>query len=169
MAASCATGTNVATNDDFSPPAIPEIENGFALRDRYNLPKFIGGPAIFVDSVAVHHIQNEASTIVWMDSSGNWHKSQVIERGPGILQSVERKLTANTESTLPLIQSQALEDLLRDPDLYIEETLRSGDIGIGAPNHVMAIVTPFGRTTVRWNGRLLGKKGEVADIVLGSD
>ena len=76
---------------------------------------------------------------------------------------------ANKTSSLADAEAEALERLIREPELYHGEVLRSDKIGVGAPRHVMAIITPFGRTTVKWNGRLLGIKGEIADIVLGSD
>ena len=169
VVAGCATPSIAPTNSDFSPPDIVEITRGFELRDRYNIPKYIGHTAIFVDSVAVHHSRNEASTIVWRDEAGNWQRSQVVERGPGGLLNAERKLVANKTRSLADAEAVALERLIREPELYHGEVLRSDKIGVGAPRHVMAIITPFGRTTVKWNGRLLGIKGEIADIVLGSD
>lgn len=63
--------------------------------------------------------------------------------------------------------SRLLDNLIKDPSLYAEEVQRKGDVGIGAPYHVMAIVSPYGRTTVAWGGRLVGTNGAVADIVLG--
>lgn len=165
----CATSTISPMNSDFSPPADAELVSGFELRDRYSLPKYIGGTAIYVDSVAVHHDYTETSTIVWKDTAGEWQRSQVIEVGPGGLLDIERKLVSNETSSLTNVQAERLDRLIRRADLYNSEVHRTGEIGIGAPRHVMAIVTPFGRTTMEWDGRLRGKSGAVADIVLGHD
>jgi hypothetical protein len=165
--AACA-GRNVPPNADFSAPTAPEIERSFALRERYNAPKHIGGTAIFVDSVAVHHIYAEASTVVWKDETGKWQWSQVSEIGPGGLLPIERKMESNRERPLTAAQSQMLDQLIADHRLYSEKRQTTDPTGVGAPGHVMSIVTPFGRTTVSWYGRLEGVSGKVADIVLGN-
>jgi hypothetical protein len=71
--------------------------------------------------------------------------------------------------TMTEAEARSLERLIRDPDRYSGEVRRTGETGVGAPSHVMAIVTPFGRTAVKWDGRLRGLSGEVADIVLGHE
>ncbi len=164
--ASCA-GRNVPLNADFSPPTSPEIARSFTLRDRYNLPKHTGGTAIFVDSVAVHHIYAEASTVVWKDETNKWQWNQVSEIGPGGLLPTERKLESNKSRSLTNAESETLDRLIADRRLYSGKTQTTGTMGIGAPGHVMSIVTPFGRTTISWGGRLKGVGGTIADIVLG--
>jgi len=119
--------------------------------------------------VAVHHIHYEASTIVWKDAAGRWQRSQAVESGPGDLLTVSRKLDSSETETLTESDVQSLDSLIKDPSLYSGEVQRAGKVEIGAAFHVMAISTPYGRTTVKWDGRLLGKSGEVADIVLGHD
>jgi hypothetical protein len=163
----CATQVVGQTNANFSPPSGPEIVRGFELRERYKLPKHLGETAIYVDSVAVHHVRSEASTIVWRDITGRWHWSQAVEIGPGGLLAVERKLESNDTRDLTSQEARAIEQLITDPSLYSGKTQRAGELEIGAPFHVMAIVTPYGRTTVKWDGRLLGASGKIADIVLG--
>jgi hypothetical protein len=167
--AACATQTVIPAGKDFSPPAVAEIARGFELRDRYNLPKHVGGTAIFVDSVAVHHLYSEASTIVWRDETGRWRRSQAVEEGPGGLLAIERRLQSNETRSLTDAEARSLERLIRDKTLYSGKVRRTGKVGIGAPLHVMAIVTPFGRTTIRWDGRLRGASGALADIVLGHE
>jgi hypothetical protein len=167
MLAACATPSTAPVNRDFSPPDAAEIASGFELRHRYDLPAPMGGTAIYVDSVAVHHLHREVSTIVWRDEAGNWRRSQAIEIGPGGLLRVERRLDSHEATSLTASQARSLERLIRNPRLYSGEVRRTGELGIGGPLHVMAIATPFGRTTVKWDGRLHGASGAVADIVLG--
>jgi hypothetical protein len=165
----CATHSPAPLNTDFSPPPVAEIARGFELRSRYNLPTHIGATAIFVDSVAVHHVYTEVSTVAWRDEAGHWQWNQAMEVGPGGLLSIDRSLDANETRTLTDAEAQALERLIRNPELYRGEVHRTGQIGVGAAFHVMAIVTPFGRTTVRWDGRLRGPSGSIADIILGRE
>ena len=162
------TGAVAEVNKDFSPPSAPELVSGFELRDRYKLPKPIGGTAVYVDSVAVHHTRVEASTIVWKDASGTWSRSQAVEEGPGLLP-LKPQLDSSETKALTADEVQAVEQLIRDPSLYSGHVERTGSLGVGAPFHVMAIITPYGRTTVKWDGRLLGTSGKLADIVLGHD
>jgi hypothetical protein len=167
--AGCATPARAPVNSDFSPPPAVELARGFELRERYNLPKHIGGTAIFVDSVAVHHFYDEASTIAWRDETGRWQWSQAREIGPGGLLRIERSLEANETRTLTDAEARSLEHLIRNPRTYSGEVRRTGWVGIGSSFHAMAIVTPFGRTLVRWDGRLRGPSGQVADIILGHE
>ena len=60
-----------------------------------------------------------------------------------------------------------LDRLIADRRVYSGKTKVTGASGVGGPSHVMSIVTPFGRTTISWNGRLEGVSGTIADIVLG--
>lgn len=166
--AACAGG-RISHNTDFSPPVSREIARSFALRDRYAEPKHIGTTAIFVDSVAVHHIYAEASTIAWKDEAGKWQWSQISEIGPGGLLPIERKLESKKSRSLTAVETQRLARLLENPRLYTEKTRATDPSGVGAPAHVMSIVTPFGRRTIAWDGRLEGFGGAVADIVLGTD
>lgn len=164
--AACA-GHNTPINADFSAPTSPEIARSLALRDRYNAPKHIGGTAIFVDSVAVHHVHAEASTVVWKDETGKWQWSRVSEIGPGGLLQIKRHMESNQDRPLTATESKTLDRLIADPRLYSGKTRTSDPTGVGAAGHVMSIVTPFGRTTLSWDGRLKGVSGQIADIVLG--
>lgn len=166
--AACA-GRDMPINADFSAPTSPEITRSLALRDRYGAPKHIGGTAIFVDSVAVHHVYAEASTVVWKDETGKWQWSRVGELGPGGLLPIERHMESKLDRPLTATESEALDRLIADPRLYSGQTRTTDPTGVGAAGHVMSIVTPFGRTTVSWDGRLKGVSGQIADIVLGKD
>lgn len=167
--AACVTQPAARMNSDFSPPTAPEITRSLELRDRYKLPKHLGVTAIYVDSVAVHHLRSEASTIVWKNDAGKWQRTQASEIGPGGLLPVELQLESSEETSLTDMAAHSLERLIKDRDLYSGKVRRTGRLGIGAPFHTMAIVTSFGRTTVRWDGRLRGTSGAVADIVLGHE
>lgn len=156
-----------ARNTDFSRPDAPAIVRSLELRDRYGMAVRTGQTAIFVDSVAVHHVHAEASTIVWKDASGNWQWSQVSETGPGGLLPMPRKLEFQRTRTLSATDSATLDRLIADRRLYDGKARTQGTMGVGAPGHVMSIVTPYGRTTVSWYARLVGVSGQVADIVLG--
>lgn len=166
VSAACASGTALY-NADFSPPTAPEIVRSLEIRGRYDAPRPTGQTVIYVDSVAVHHTRGEASTIVWKDDAGKWQRSQVSEVGPGGLLPVPQRLERNVSRTMTDEEAAALDRLIADRSLYDGKVRRSGTVGIGAPVHVMAIVTPFGRTTLSWDGRLEGAAGAVADIVLG--
>lgn len=82
---------------------------------------------------------------------------------------MERKLQSNESRELTAAEAETLDRLIADPRLYGEKTQTSRFMGVGAPGHVMSIVTPFGRKTVSWGGRLGGVSGAIADIVLGTN
>ncbi|WP_447762729.1 hypothetical protein [Sphingopyxis panaciterrae] len=145
----------------------PEVVRTLELRKRYGLPVPNASTIIYVDSVAVHHTYNEASTIVWRDETGVWRWSQAREVGPGGLFPVERKLEHFKEAELSLPEGGLLDQIVGKPALYGDKIATSGQTGIGAPFHVMSIVSPHGRVTIRWSARLLGDAGSIADIALG--
>lgn len=166
----CALAPPAVTKAVVDPLAAPELARGFELRDRYGLPKHLGVTAIYIDTLAVHHTHYEASTIAWRDKQGSWQWTQAVESGPGgLLPVVERKLNSERVRTLTRLEAQAIELLIRDPGLYSGTVERTGEVGIGAPSHVMGIVTPFGRRLIRWDGRLVGPGGKLADILLGHE
>jgi hypothetical protein len=165
----CGTQSVAQSNKDLSPPTAPELVSGFELRDRYKLQKQVGETAIYVDSVSVHHLRTEASTVVWKDATGQWYRSQTVEVGPGGLLSTERKLESNETRHLTATEAQVVEQLIKEPSLYTGEVQRTGKLELGGWSHVMAIISPYGRTTIKWDGRLLGESGKFADVVLGHD
>ena len=167
MIAGCASGTTAVV--PYAQPSEPEIVRSLELRKRYDLPVPTGSPIIYIDSVAVHHTYNEASTIVWRDTSGAWRWSQASEEGPGGLLPVERKLEYFKEAELSRAQGDVLDRIIRNPRLYSDKITTSGHVGIGAPFHVMSIVSSHGRATLKWSARLRGDGGDIADIALGHD
>lgn len=166
MMAGCASGPIIPVQ--YAQPSESEILRSLELRKRHGLPVPTSSTIIYIDSVAVHHTYNEASTIMWRDASGAWHWSQASEVGPGGLFPVERKLENVKEVQLSASQGSLLDDLIRSPKLYGDEVMISGQTGIGAPFHIMSITSPQGRVTIRWSARLLGDAGAIADIALGS-
>ena len=161
----CASPQQAARNDDCSLPLEPELVRSLELRDRYGVSRPCAEAIVYVDSVSVHHIYSEASTIVWKDHNGLWHRNRVVENGPGGLLDVELELMSNETITFSQNQSQLIDNLVSDPQLYSGDVVRTGNMPIGAVSHVMSIVSPVGRTTVRWNGRLRGPSGALADII----
>lgn len=145
----------------------PEITRSLKLRERYNARTNFGSTVIFIDSVAVHHIYAEASTVMWKDELGKWQWSQVSEIGPGGMLRIERKLESKTERALTASQSAELEELIKKRSLYWGAISQSGSRGIGAPEQTMEIITPYGRRTYSWAGRLEGAAGQIADLALG--
>ena len=162
----CVSPQQAALNDDCSLPREAELLRSLELRGRHGVSQPCGETIVYVDSVHVHHIYSEASTIVWKDQHGLWHRSRVIEDRPGGLLAVERELMSNETTMFSQNQSQLIDDLIADPQLYSGDVVNTGSMGIGAASHVMSIVSPVGRTTVRWNGRLRGPSGALADIIL---
>lgn len=81
LLAVCASSGAAAVADTL-PPAAPQIGRSLELRERYDARKAFGATSIFIDSVAVHHTYNEASTIICKDELGKWQGSQVSEIGP---------------------------------------------------------------------------------------
>jgi len=164
-----ATALNATGVAKLSPLNAPEIVSGFALRDRYKLPKHLNETAIYIDSVSVHHVRSEASTIVWRDAAGHWQRDQAVEIGPGGLLAITRNLESHETRSLTGAEAQAVERLIKKPTLYRSRVRSNGKAKIGMPLHVMATVTTYGQTTVKWTGRLGGESGKIADIALGRD
>src|SRR3990170_3351198 len=149
-------------------PSAPEIIRGLEIRRQYGQPIPVASSAIYVDSVAVHHTRSEGSTIVWLGADGRWQWSQVSQTGPGGLLDAEPRMDYTVTRQFTDEESRTLESLLADESLYRGEVRRTGAVGVGAPFHVMEIVTPKGQVVYRWDGRLRDKAGMIADLVLGA-
>ncbi len=69
---------------------------------------------------------------------------------------------------MPPSEGVDLDQLLRDKRLYDENShSKDNRLRVGAAEHTMEIVTPRGRKVVTWIGRLVGRTGKVADLVMG--
>jgi hypothetical protein len=143
-----------------------EIEQCAALRSRYDVATPESEPVIYVDSASVHYTRDEECTVATRDTDGHWHVSAVSEEGSGLL-NVEQHLVSKDVRSLSDIESRQLDDLLKQVDLYRESFDLSKAPYVGAMFHTMEIDTPAGHTVIRWTGRLLGKAGAVADLVIG--
>lgn len=140
---------------------------GLALRARYGIAAPSGIVTISIDSIAVHHTSEEYSLIAWRDAAGVWTMSSVGEDGPGLL-SIPRTIIPETGRVLTPAESRALDRLIATPGLYRELPPKPPrDIGVGAPFHSMEIVTPQHHLVMPWMGRLKGKAGRIADLLMG--
>lgn len=142
-------------------------QRSLALRQKYNVRVPHSDRAIYVHTFAVHHLSDEYSTIAWRDEAGRWQISITGEQGPGLL-TVPFELIAEEVSTVSLTDGTKLDQLLDGRALYGEKPRsKEKNLGVGAPEHTMEIVTPRGHKVVTWRGRLIGRAGQIADIVLG--
>jgi len=151
-------------------PRPPEIVESLALRAAYGVPSPQGSATVYVHSIAVHHTRTDWSTIAWRGADGVWSVSVMGQEGPGgLLRDIKKSPIPEEVRTLSAREGRSLDRLLADRALY-RETPRHGAVtGVGAPYHIMEIVSPEGTLVVRWDGRLRGRGGHVADLVLGSD
>jgi hypothetical protein len=145
----------------------PEIEQSLAMRASWKVSIPKSDTTIYIHSVAVHHVRSEQSTIAWRDQQGIWTISQVVQDGPGGLLTIEKQLIRQEVRRMAASDERKLDKLLEGRALLQEKPRRTGTIGVGAPLHVMEIVTSTNSVVVRWDGRLRGKLGRVADILLG--
>jgi hypothetical protein len=147
----------------------PEIKQSLELRARYNIPSPDSAVTIYVDSISVHHLREEFSTVATRDADGRWHVSVVGEEGPGLLK-IEPHLDSNNARTLSEAEGRHLDRLLNQGDLYRERSEFPKKLKVvGAAFHTMEIDTPRKHLVVRWVGRLRGLVGAVADLVMGHD
>jgi hypothetical protein len=144
----------------------PTIKQSLEIRARYNIPTPESEVAIYVDSVSVHHLREEQSAVATRDADGHWHVSAVVEEGPGLL-NVEPHLVSNDTRTLSDTEGRQLDELLAQDDLYRERWESRETPAVGAMFHTMEIDTPAGHMVIWWFGRLGGKAGTVADLVIG--
>lgn len=154
--------------DTSTPPATQTrgIKECLELRARYNIPNPEGEPAIYVDSAATHYTSDEQCVAATRDADGHWRINAVVEEGPGLLD-VKQHLVSNDIRSLSDSEGHQLDELLKQPDLYREESQLHDPPGVGGMIHAMEIDTPVGHTVIQWTGRLLAKAGAVADLIIG--
>ncbi len=144
-----------------------EVRQSLELRGRYNAPVPKSELIVYVDSISVHHTREEQSAIAARGADGHWQMS-FVEEGPGLLK-VEQRLVSSRTNTLSDAKSRELDNLLKQAALYRENSKTTDIPVVGAMFHTMEIDTPTGHTVIRWTGRLRGKAGAVADLVIGSE
>ncbi len=163
LAAVCLSGAAFAFAGDAG--LAPELVKGLELRARHGIETASSPSAIHVRSQSVHHVSREASTIAMRDGGGRWTVSQVSEDRPGTI--VVNRLYVRRR-TLPAPEGIKLDRLLASRRLYAAQApAHVVPPYVGAYVHVMQIVTPKGRTVVRWTGEPRGRAGKVAALVMG--
>jgi hypothetical protein len=170
VVASLTIANTFAAGVDPNERLAPEIAEGLVLRESWYITAPKCTQAVYVHSVSVHHTKVEQSTIACSDDQHHWKLTQITQEGSGgLLAGIEKKLVAQKEREMTPDEGQRLDKLLSQLTLYQEQVRGTGEVGVGAPSHVMQIVATEGNTVARWNGRLLGDLGQVADTVLGRD
>ena len=157
----CATGS-VST-----PPNLDAVADAAAFRARHGLAFPITRPAVYVQSVSRHHYGYLHSTVAIRDDRGVWTISVAGERTSGLLRVDPPELVPEQTRRLTPEQGRALDRLLASDDLYSEPRNVTGTPSVGGATHMMVMVGPRRQTKVSWSMRLVGRKGEVADLVLG--
>lgn len=144
------------------------IEKSLELRTRYNIHIPDSEVAVYIDSTSIHHLREEQSTVATRDADGHWHISAVVEEGPGLL-NVEPHLVSNENRMLSETECRQLDELLNRGDLYREHWETRETPAIGTVHHTMEIHTSKGHMVIKWSGRLSGKVGAIADLIIGHD
>lgn len=142
------------------------VSESVALREKYALSIPENEPVIFVESVGIHHTRRIFSTIASRHQSGVWTVSVVGEESSGLL-TMEPTLIPEARRTLTPQEGRVLDRLVASRTLYSPPPYGNGQIGIGSPEHAMEIAATGRRLVVRWNGKLRGPAGQIADIVIG--
>jgi len=145
--------------------AVGAVDSGFALRDRYALPKYADGPAIYLDWSSKHHVSLETSVILWSDASGHWQRDEATEVGPGLLP-VEPKLQSHTVEPLPEGKERELKRLIQDRRVYRGQptpSLTALSRGFAG----MEIRSRYGQATVVTYEGHTGPAAEIAKIAAG--
>ncbi len=81
---------------------------------------------------------------------------------------MEPTLIPETRRTLTPQDGRVLDRLVASRTLYSASPNSTGQIGVGSAEHVMEIAATGRRLIVRWNGKLRGPAGQIADIVIGA-
>lgn len=166
----CASSSGPTSFADRLPSSHPlsELSESVTLRQRYGLRMNPEMPAIYVQSVSVHHTRVLFSTFATRGEDGLWSVRTMGEETSGLLVIEARAIPERTQH-LTEEQSRALDRLLASDALYTRSPRSSGTFGVGSPQHIMEIAGSDRRTVVKWNGKLLGAAGQIADIVIGSE
>lgn len=164
---STTTGQQAVARIEATAAPWSHVAESVRLREKYSLPIPENEPIIFVESVGLHHTRRVFSTIASRDQSGAWTVSVVGEESSGLLR-MEPTLIPERLRTLTQQEGEALDRLLASRSLYSRSPYSTGQIGVGSPEHVMEIDAAGRRLVVRWNGKLRGASGQIADIVIGT-
>jgi hypothetical protein len=144
----------------------PETIQAIQLRRRLGIRDPEGPSVIYVHSEAAHHLTDEYTRVATRGADGRWTIVLIGEERSGILQIEPRPLPQETTALGPA-DSAALDRLLHLRALYNQRPPREREAALGAYVHAMEIVTPRGHVVMRWTGRLRGRLGRVADLIMG--
>jgi hypothetical protein len=149
-----------------APRLAPETIQAIQLRRRLGVEDPQSRSIIYVRSEAAHHLTDEYVRVATRGADGRWTIVSIGEERSGILQIEPQPLPRETNLLGPA-DSAALDRLLRMRALYGQRPPRERQAAIGAYFHVIEIVTPQGHVVMRWTGRLRGRLGRVASLIMG--
>ncbi len=139
---------------------------GDDLRARLGVTLPRSDSMIIVYGVAQHHTRSEWSVIAWRSPNGTWTVERAGEESSGLLR-VKPHALPSSKKILTGSEAAQLDRLIKDKDVF-REAVQAGEVSVGGFGSTMEIVTPKGKRTVDWVGRLTGKLGEIADLVIGA-
>lgn len=142
------------------------IAESLSLRQRLGAGAPQTASSVYVETSAVHHTRVLFSTIATRSEDGVWSVSTVGEETSGLLKINPRPIPERTKQ-LSAEEGRVLDRLVASPGVFHENPRSVEFEGVGIPEMTMEIVTPNGRTVIRWRGELKGKAGDVANLVLG--
>ena len=159
-----APGSSVAP----PPQLAEETLEAIRLRARLGVREMASTQTIYVHSQSSHYVTEDFTRVATRGADGQWTVISIGEEragpvgppGPPQLIPEERRILGAGES-------EHLDRLLHWPPLYRQSSPGERNPGVGAYYHVMEIVTPQGHIVLRWNGRLRGWAGAVADLIMG--
>lgn len=139
---------------------------GDALRSRLGVELPHAETLVIVYGVAQHHTRTEWSVVAWRERNGRWKVQRAGEESGGLFK-IDRHALAGSTKVLGATESAELDGLVNDPEVY-REALQGGDPPVGGFASQMEIITPKRRRAADWEGRLAGRLGEIADLVIGA-
>lgn len=149
-----------------APGLAPETIQAIQLRRRLGVHDPESPSIIYVHSEAAHHVTDEYTRVATRGADGRWTIVSIGEERSALLQIEPRPLPQETNALGP-IDSAALDRLLHMRALYDRRPSRERAAAVGDYFHTIEIVTPQGHVVMRWTGRLRGRLGRVADLIMG--
>jgi len=143
----------------------PISHPGDDLRAELGLTLPASDMMIIASGEAVHHTRAEWSVVAWRSADGAWTVERA-GRESGHMFPMETKIFPLKRKLLSAEEARRLEQLIAAPALY-REAVPLSIPPIGGFESAMEIVTPKTSRLVKWGGRLTGRLGQVADIVIG--
>jgi hypothetical protein len=151
-----------------APGLAPETIQAIELRQRLGVRDPESPSIVYVHSQAAHHVTDERTRVATRGADGRWTIVSIGEERSAILR-IEPRPSPRATNVLGPADSAVLDRLLHMRALYGRRPPREREAGIGDYFHIMEIVTPQGHVVMRWTGRLRGRPGRVADLIMGRD